>query len=270
MDEFRKKYCQAVEEILPELHMDAERIRDELHHRRMRERQRKRMLIKSAAAAAAVFMLCGAGTAAAKNYRNSVIQMQENGYSITSMDAYAGTCAGGVPESGAELAMERGRAAPQEGEGIVEIVDIQSKEYNSLEEFRSHETVTVALPDMALFPAVFQEENILVFNGGEHVTITLRAGERYCFLRQFDHRNCDSYASSTSFSGENANERNLVTDQGMCFKVFDTLSEDGSLESIHAVVTVNGRDLALDFRGFEAGVVEQVRTAMDLSVYFTD
>jgi len=52
LDEFRKKYCQAVEEILPELHMDAERIRDELHHRRMRERQRKRMLIKSAAAAA--------------------------------------------------------------------------------------------------------------------------------------------------------------------------------------------------------------------------
>ena len=56
LDEFRKKYCQAVEEILPELHMDAERIRDELHHRRMRERQRKRMLVKSAAAAA-VFML---------------------------------------------------------------------------------------------------------------------------------------------------------------------------------------------------------------------
>ncbi|MDE7352600.1 MAG: hypothetical protein K2O06_06065 [Acetatifactor sp.] len=270
MDEFRKKYRQAVDEILPELHMDAERIRDELHHRRMRQRQRNRMLVKGAASAAAVFLVFGAGTAAAKNYRNSVIEMQENGYSITSMDAYAGTCAGGVPESGVDLAMERGRAAPQECEGIVEIYDIQSVEYNSLEEFSNHETVAVALPDFALFPAVFQEENILVLNGGEHLTITLRAGERYCFLRQFDHRKCDSYASTTSFSGENANERNLVTDQGMCFKVFDTLSEDGSLESIHAVISVNGRDLALDFRGFETGVVEQVLTAMDLSVYFTD
>ena len=71
-------------------------------------------------------------------------------------------------------------------------------------------------------------------------------------------------------TGENANERTLITDQGMCFTVFDTLAEDGSIEGIHAVISVNGRDLALDFTGFEAGVVEQVLMNMDLSVYFID
>ena len=240
MDKFREKYCQAVDEILPELHMDAEQIRDELHHRRMRERHRNRMLAKGCTAAAVFFLLCGAGTTAAKNYYSSVIEMQKNGYSITSLSESEKDYWEGVPEFGLAPCLGRERAVSQEQEGIAEAVNIKPVEYNSLTDFLSHETVTVALPDMALFPAAFQEESIWVLDGGEHLTISLRAGKQYCFIRQFDHRKCDSYASSTSFSGENANERTLITDQGMCFTVFDTLAEDGSIEGIHAVISVNG------------------------------
>ena len=64
MNKFREEYRRAVDE-LPKLHMDAGRVRDDLHHRRMQEKHRRMLAVKGCAAAA-VFLFLGAGTAAAR------------------------------------------------------------------------------------------------------------------------------------------------------------------------------------------------------------
>ena len=81
MDKFQDVYRKASQE-LPELRMDAEKARDELHHYRMQRQGRKYLLVRGCTAAA-VFLLCGAGTVAAKNIRNSIIEVRDSGVTIT-------------------------------------------------------------------------------------------------------------------------------------------------------------------------------------------
>nr|WP_305142034.1 hypothetical protein [uncultured Acetatifactor sp.] len=70
MIKFRNAYREAAGE-LPEFHMEASQVQDELHHHRMRM-QRRRYLIARGCTAAAVFLLFGAGTVAAKNLLSPV------------------------------------------------------------------------------------------------------------------------------------------------------------------------------------------------------
>ena len=85
MDKFQDAYREAVEE-LPGFHMDADRVQDELHHYKMLKQGRK-YLITRGCTAAAVFLLCGAGTVAAKNIRDSIIRVNDSGFVITSENA---------------------------------------------------------------------------------------------------------------------------------------------------------------------------------------
>ena len=52
--------------------------------------------------------------------------------------------------------------------------------------------------------------------------------------------------------------------------VFDTVDEAGNLESVHAVISVNGWDLTVSFGGFEEIEIEQVLDGLDLTVYYRD
>ncbi len=81
MDKFQDAYRSASQE-LPGFRMDAEKVRDEVHHYRMQRQGRKYLLVRGCTAAA-VFLLCGAGTVAAKNIRNSIIQVREGGVTIS-------------------------------------------------------------------------------------------------------------------------------------------------------------------------------------------
>ena len=98
MDKFQDAYREAVRE-LPEFHMDVDRAADELHHYRMVKQGRK-YLITRGCTAAAVFLLCGAGTVAAKSFRDSVVKVNDNGFVITSDNALEGTDREGMPEIG--------------------------------------------------------------------------------------------------------------------------------------------------------------------------
>ena len=52
--------------------------------------------------------------------------------------------------------------------------------------------------------------------------------------------------------------------------MFDSVDEEGHTESVHAVVSVNGRDLTITFRGFEEDVIEKTLFSLDLTVYYED
>ena len=83
MDKFRDAYQEACKE-LPTPSMDVAKIQDGLSHQRLM-RKRRRYMITRGCTAAAVFLLCGAGTVAAKNYRNSIIAVGDEGFTITSV-----------------------------------------------------------------------------------------------------------------------------------------------------------------------------------------
>ena len=67
--------------------------------------------------------------------------------------------------------------------------------------------------------------------------------------------------------GEVANERSYTNCQGICFTMFDTV-ENGSVDSVHAVISLNGRDLSMDFKGITGQEVEEILDSMDMTVYF--
>ena len=115
----------------------------------------------------------------------------------------------------------------------------------------------------------FRNGIYLVFEEGERVMVTVNYEDRSFFLSQWDHRDSRGYASSTMFSGESVNERRFVNDQGLEYVMFDTL-DNGEITFTHAVISVNGRDLQLDFGGYDEVTVETVLRKLDLSVYFKD
>lgn len=87
MDKFRDAYREASRE-LPRMSLSVEDVRDEIHHHKM-QRQRRKILLTRGCTVAAIFLLCGVGTVAAKNYRESVISVGESGFVITSVQEEA-------------------------------------------------------------------------------------------------------------------------------------------------------------------------------------
>ena len=264
MDKFREAYQRALKE-MPEFKMNAGEAQSELHHRKMLRQGRKRMLVQGCTAAAVFVLFCGAGTAAANNYRDSRIELSGSGFTITGeqRDGRGKRTPeiemGGVSE-GTDIADE------SVTEADLEEYVLENREYDSLREFLQKETMAIALPDMTLFPVSFTEEQVAVY--GEDVLIHLSAEEYYFCMRQSDHRDCIAYSSTTVYGGENSEERNYTNRQGISYLIFDTLDDTGERESTHAVLNINGRNLTLDFRGFEDSVIFKILDSMDLTVYF--
>lgn len=275
MREFKEAYKCAVDR-LPKYHISAERVRDELHHRRLVRRKRRRTAAQTAAAA--LFLVCGVGTATAMNYSRSIFEVTENGFTAVSEGAQVleeENDTGVEPKAAVYGAAEdfSGTApkedAPQDEVEILEAREWVPEEYASVEEFEEKEDIVVAVPDLALLGEEPMSENVMVFEEGERVMVTVNYEDRSFFLSQWDHRDSRGYASSTMFSGESVNERRFVNDQGLEYVMFDTL-DNGEITFTHAVISVNGRDLQLDFGGYDEVTVETVLRKLDLSVYFKD
>lgn len=81
MNKFRNAYQKAVD-AMPVPQFSADNMQMELHRRRMQEQRRNRMLARGCAAAV-IFLLCGVGTATAKNYIGSTIEVGGNGFTMT-------------------------------------------------------------------------------------------------------------------------------------------------------------------------------------------
>ena len=274
MDKFQEAYREASKE-LPHLSMSAQQAQDESHHQKMM-RQRRSYLITRGCTAAAVFFLCGVGTAAAKNYKESVITVGESGYSITSVQegleslrqqSGLDSLADAVSFWKAGGAFSAAESIPEE-----EVVcrDLKVVEYDSLDDFLAEGNVMAVVPDRALFGKEFTFENVSVVEEGRSVHINLMGDDCYFSMDQSDNRGFGSYSSATSYGGESRNERHFTNEQGLSYVMFDTVDESGRVESTHGVISVNGWDLAVTFSGFEEKVIEDVLGSLDLTVYYQE
>lgn len=88
-------------------------------------------------------------------------------------------------------------------------------------------------------------------------------------MHQWDTRGLVGYASSTAYTGESANQRDVTNSQGLSYVVFDSV-EGGEVISTHAVISANGRELCMDFQGYDETTIETTLNTLDLSVYFAD
>lgn len=269
MNKFQDVYREASEE-LPKLRLEAENVKDELHHRRMWQ-QRKRYLITRGCAAAVVFCLCCAGTAAAHSYRKSLIEVDEEGFRITTLqdapeDGYEEGDSGEIAFAKIGGVFSKEGNIPEEIEA--EEYEIEIEEYNSLNDFIKKNSVVMAVPDNALLGVDFTQERVYVEEEGRTVHIFLTNEDVLFMMDQFDYRDSGGYSLATSYSGRTANERNYINSQGLNYVMFDTVNEAQEVESIHAVISVNGRDLAMMFQGFEEEAVERILYMLDLGVYF--
>lgn len=286
MNHFQEEYRQAVNEELPEFHMDMKQVQDELHHRRMLA-QHKRRLAAKGCTAAAVFFLLGAGTVAAKSYMSAVIEMRENGYVISGSDDGAGlTTARGVQdEAGSPMAarsMPEDNGTAYDGEvldaeeaGIVlldddcfEEIEMQEWEYESLSDFLENSSLASRIPDLAFLAAECKDEDVLVMEDDMTIFLHVTENDRSFCLRQSDYRNVEGFSIATAYGGENANERMLTNAQGLSYIVFDTVDENGGIEATHAVIVVEGRELSMDFGGFEPETIEKMLKELNLDLYF--
>ncbi|MCM1025590.1 MAG: hypothetical protein NC432_04105 [Roseburia sp.] len=313
MHNFQEEYRQAVDQELPEFQMDAGIVRDELHHHKMQVRRRRSIAVKGCTAAV-VFLLLGAGTAAAKSYVGAALEMRKNGYVVSGADgedgfltADAGAAETAWPEeragagdaknvetgegSGARSAAENagtGEKAkaggtaegvwPAEGtitgedggaalDDVVEI-PIEETEYESLTAFLQNAPAALEIPDLSLLAEEWENGKVLVAE--DDMTIFLHVtenGRSFC-LRQTDYRNVEGFSAATAYGGENANERNVISGQGFCYTVFDTVDEEGHIEATHAVILLEGRELSLDFCGWEAEFIERILKELNLELYF--
>ena len=272
MDKFRDAYREASKE-LPQITISAQEVRDELRHCRI-QRQRRKILLTKGCAAAAVFLLCGAGTVAAKSYRDSVISVRENGFVITSSQEEEN-----LPAASAELGkfldiasfLKIGGVFSIEDavpEGGLECFEPEIMEYDSIDAFRAAESAVMVLPQKEWFAEEFTSERVCVIGEGEDIYMDLMNEESYFSLHQMDHRQYENYSTATSYMGESCNERNFVNSQGLNYVVFDTVDEAGELQSVHAVISVNGWDLTVSFGGFEENEIERVLNGLDLTVYY--
>lgn len=275
MRNFGDAYRIAMNE-LPKFHMDAETVRDELHHRRVKNIRLHRKLV-SMAAAACIFLVCGVGTAAAVNYHSSVIRVRNGGFSFTGGENMpmmmaedvesALTDAGNVPHEAA-AAQGEGEHAPEAAPQELEAIILEPVEYNSIQSFREREGITIAIPDPAWLGGG-AEERVTVFQPGGRVLVSLSYDDRQFTMSQADNRGSQAYASSSVFAGDSQNERSFVNEQGMSYMVFDSV-EDGEITATHAAISINGRDITLDFWGYGQEIVEDVLYRLDLGIYFTE
>lgn len=275
MDKFQDAYREAMED-LPQVTISVEAVRDELHHCKM-QRQRRKVLIAKGCAAAAVFFLCGVGTVAAKNYRQSVISVRENGFVITGAgedqaEAPVSNGLGDVLDTAAFLKIggvfSTGDAVPDVEQ--VECFEPEIIRYDSMEAFLAAENIVIPIPVNSLFAKEFTSERVSVIDQGQDVYIDFMNEDSYFSLHQMDSRGYENYSTATSYMGQSCNERSFMNSQGLNYVVFDTVDEEGQVTSVHAVISVNGRDLTVSFGGFQESEIEQVLNGLDLTIYYQE
>ena len=273
MDKFGEAYREALETV-PGLRMKAEQVQDELHHRRM-QRQRRRQMAAKGCTAAAVFLLCSGGVAAAKSYMESRIEVKENGFVITGVQegidsAPMAYMAGGAEDMNPNL---KAGGVSSDLDMIPEtetevIYEPEPTEYASLAEFREKENVVAAIPDRMLLGKEFTEERVIVSEDDRDIFVILQGEDASFSMHQLDIRGYEGYSYAASYMGESRNERSFTNSQGLSYVIFDIVDAEGAVRSVHAVISLEGRDLSMDFEGFSEEEIESILSKLDLTVYF--
>lgn len=264
MSKFRDDYREAVDAMtVPRF--DTDGVQAELCRRRRRE-QRRRKALATGGAAAAVFLLCGVGTVTAKNYVKSTIEIGGSGFTMTASESEE------TPEPFFEVGggLSGEGTAPGGEQYYAETTVMEETLYADIEAFLEQADAADKVPDLSFLEEQFPDTEVGVIDDGGSVSLRLWTEEKFFFLMQLDHRDTEGYSSATSYTGESVNERNYINSQGLNYVIFDTMGEEGKIESTHAVISVNGRDLTLDFRGFGEEEIKEILNRMDLAFYFCD
>ncbi len=292
MRNFQEAYKEALDG-LPRKHFDAEKLSGGVVRKRVKRSVAGIWL--RGAAAAVILALCSVGTVTAVNYSRSRIRVGQQGYFLTggetrepeeaakgrAAEEISGEAASGraAEEISGEAASGRaaeeisgeaasGRAADEASGFTVTEEPEEQREYGSVAAFREKERIVMALPKEEWFGGTDGTWDIYVLGDGANVTARFCSGEEEIFtLHQWDTRGAESYGAAAVYEGESANERSFTSSQGLSYVVFDSVEEQEIL-STHALISVNGRELTLDFYGYEAEVVEKVLDELDLNVYF--
>ncbi len=215
------------------------------------------------AAVAVILVLCSAGTVTAVNYRRSLIRVEPQGYSLTSITEDQG---GTV--MGRQTTEEQSEETPEDV-CVREVLEEQ-REYSSIEDFRDKERITMVFPELQWLGETDATWKIFVTGQGELVTAMLYGDDERVFsIRQWDVRGVLHYGAATCYEGTSANERSLTNRQGLSYVVFDSVEEQEIISS-HAVISVNGREISMDFYGYDEEVIEKVLNDLDLNAYFVD
>ena len=269
---FREEYYKELKKS-PKFCMEAGRVQDELHHRKMMAARRRRMFV-SVASAACLFLVCSLGTVTAMNYYSSRITMERGGFTFLSPLAQEKNEA---PGEGAafQMAKETATEAVLE-ENVQQVAELSSeiiseRSYDSLEEFWGAEDIRIAIPKLSQLGSEdkMEEQNILVVDTIDYVSVFIVFEDRHFFMSQTDYRDHPIYSSSSAFMGECVNERQVKNDAGPVWQVFDS-KEEGVITSTHAAISINGRDLVLTFWGYKNSEIDAVLKQLDVSIYFIE
>ncbi len=279
MRNFQEAYKEALDG-LPRKHFDAEKLSGGVVRKRVKRSVAGIWL--RGAAAAVILALCSVGTVTAVNYSRSRIRVGQQGYFLTgggtrepeeaargrAAEEISGEAASGRAADEISGEAASGRAADEASGFTVTEKPEEQREYGSVAAFREKERIVMALPKEEWFGGTDGTWDIYVLGDGANVTARFCSGEEEIFtLHQWDTRGAESYGAAAVYEGESANERSFTSSQGLSYVVFDSVEEQEIL-STHALISVNGRELTLDFYGYEAEVVEKVLDELDLNVYF--
>lgn len=153
---------------------------------------------------------------------------------------------------------------------VLECKKVEIKTYDSIEEFYQQEDIIIAMPNIEWLGEESEIENVnmIVSEDSREVSLNVYflSEEKIFSLTQQDNRGIQNYASFYDYMGDAVNERSYCNSQGFEYRIFDSV-EDGEVIAVHAAISVNGRDITIDFFDFEEETVKKVLEQLDLSIY---
>lgn len=260
MNDFEKMYKDTVEQI-PSFAISAESVLNEARHRKAVAARRR----QKCAAFIVIFCVLAmgtVGTATAMNYRESIIRVNE--YGFTTADAKT-TKENEMENLKIVRSVEEEFQPETEYIADMNVEEIPQYEYASIEEFYENSDVTAAFPNLKLFRTQAEQQIIVC---GNILHAWFETGEQQIVMSQMDFSNCEVHASSVQYADKVFNERTFTTSMGFRYTLVDSKNSEDNTVSTHAAISVGGREVILDFNGFSAEEVEKILEDFDLTVYF--
>ncbi|MGN1147120.1 MAG: hypothetical protein ACI4TB_01775 [Lachnospiraceae bacterium] len=276
MKDFREAYKEAVDGIQVPV-ITVEQIADEGRRKKIIQYRRYRKFM-AVATAACVFLVCTAGVAAAAGYAKSVIKADEFGFKTADTEtARLNNWAEdekGLQEASLESAMVTEEAydfqedgdAGIEAASVMEMEEVEQREYGSYAEFREGSQIPLALPDTALLGQPILSELYLVC-GEDFLFARIDAEDRYFMINQSYYGETQGHASSIVYPDGVCNERSYTTVQGFTYTVIDSVNTGDEPPCIHAAISIGDYELIVDFDGYSEEEAFKILDAMDLTIY---
>lgn len=295
MKSFKKEYRQAFDAVKTPQFEPEKMKKAEKRYRKAMIRQWTAV----AASAAVLFVLCSAGTQAAKSHSKSFIFADENGFrtadeqtalyqaaeadgeeymqetmadnpeEMLMMSAYEGTEEAAYDAGNADFYEQCQKEAAQYDSDDPEISDgegdtIPTLQYGSLKELKAA-GIKSSLPDRYLFGDITRERYYVV--GDDYLMADIQSGEKNFYMDQSYYGNSEGHASSTVYGEKLTNKRNYVTKDGYLYVVADTSGGENTEQGIHAAISVGDYELILDFYGYSESEAFEMLDHLNLGVY---